>query len=151
MADFINAEKGPLTEDGNGFNKMGVFLKANYDWPNGKNGSDDYKFSALPSGDFLGVPGFKYIGEQTDFWSSTEAHSAYSKDWAWPTYVTSSSEDDPFKKGDINKYSGFCVRCIKNIATKNEDLIDILVSYLSNSCIFWHNINNNTLGLLPVL
>ncbi|MGQ8338519.1 FISUMP domain-containing protein [Sunxiuqinia sp. A32] len=71
LAEFINSENGGSPKTEAGWENIGNLLKTTSSWENEGNGTDDYGFSALPSGI---TPSYYYdgssVGKITIFWSS---------------------------------------------------------------------------------
>lgn len=70
--------------------------------------NDDLGFSALLGGYYDSSWGFSFIGEHTNYWTSTEYHSTYS----WYLNLVSQT-----KKAIMRKYKkelGFSIRCIQD-------------------------------------
>jgi uncharacterized protein (TIGR02145 family) len=86
----------------------GSKLKSSVGWYQNGNGTNESGFSALPSGwrDYGGD--FYFIGNWTDFWSSTEINS-YN---AW-SRALGYIHNDVGRYEDSKKF-GFCVRCVKD-------------------------------------
>jgi len=102
-----------LTAKVGGEEKAGKLLKSKSGWNNYKeqsgNGTDNYGFSALPSGYYHQDRGFKDVGNFGYLWSSTEggAYSAYSILFAFL------NEDIRIDTQD-KSYNLFNVRCVKD-------------------------------------
>jgi len=92
-------------------------LKAKSGWgkkENGKtsgNGTDNYGFSALPTGRRYENGSFGEAGNTSGWWlASSEPVDAYA-----PMFGISSDLDDDFgERGSASSYEGFSVRCIKD-------------------------------------
>ncbi|MHC1702500.1 MAG: FISUMP domain-containing protein [Tenuifilaceae bacterium] len=88
---------------------VGVRLKASWDWRQDMNGTNNYNFSALPSGERLSRNGkFFVIGCNGFWWSSSE----YGEKTALYRSII-------YSYGNVMRYShdkrfGFSVRCIRN-------------------------------------
>jgi len=95
-----------------GVNVAGNKLKAKHSWTNG-NGTDDYKFSALPGGDCDPNGNFSGVGVFGSWWTDTECE--YDPTQAYNWYLD--SEGFKYKvernNGFYNKFQLFSVRCIK--------------------------------------
>ena len=88
-------------------------LKSASGWPEGKNGTDEFGFAALPTGYRSGTMGtdrekaiYKYIGEGTAFWSASAGKSygrVYMSFIEGYRLLTQSNGDD-----------GYCARCVKD-------------------------------------
>ena len=88
-------------------------LKSTSGWPEGKNGTDEFGFAALPTGYRSGTMGtdrekaiYKYIGEGTTFWSASAGKSygrVYMSFIEGYRLLTQANGDD-----------GNCARCVKD-------------------------------------
>ncbi|MBO7499814.1 MAG: fibrobacter succinogenes major paralogous domain-containing protein [Fibrobacterales bacterium] len=90
-----------------GSSVAGTALKASSGWT-GDDGSDDYGFSALPSGDRTDDGEMSTAGLAAYFWSSSES-AAYR---AHSVLLSKGDERARFLPG--SKGSGFAVRCVKD-------------------------------------
>jgi uncharacterized protein (TIGR02145 family) len=87
-------------------------LRSTVGWKDNGNGSDDYSFSALPTGLRDGKGNFKYTGETAGFWTSTESRER--KSYLLLMYSgIESVELDNYMNG-YEKYYGANIRCIKD-------------------------------------
>ena len=91
-----------------GTNTAGTKLKSTTGWNSSGNGTDDYSFSALPTGYRSNFGNYSFEGINADFWSSTEGNSYY----AFIVFLR-------YDGGSANpvyhdKYYGFSVRCVKD-------------------------------------
>jgi uncharacterized protein (TIGR02145 family) len=85
----------------------GTKLKARSGWNSNGNGTDDYNFSALPSG--IGNPnGFFYAGDYGFWWSSTE----YDASFAWNRNISYNYANVRRDRQISSVY--FSVRCVSN-------------------------------------
>jgi len=97
----------------------GAKLKTGDGWDSNEgksgNGSDDYDFSALPSGLYeSGTSQFGAMGVVTAWWTSTE----HDKNYAYFSLIANQMDAAftvaIFPMFDLPKSSGFSVRCVKN-------------------------------------
>lgn len=94
-----------LVNKAGGSSKGGMKLKSRSGWSS--KGTDAFGFSALPAGFYYdGTGGFKSIGGESGFWSSTENGDAASG-----LYLSTGKNADVF---DYRKDFGFAVRCLKD-------------------------------------
>ena len=94
-------------------NDLAAILKSTSGWPEGKNGTDEFGFAALPTGYRSGTMGtdrekaiYKYIGEGTTFWSASAGKSygrVYMSFIEGYRLLTQANGDD-----------GNCARCVKD-------------------------------------
>ncbi len=90
-------------------------FKAKSGWNDGRNGVDDYGFSALPGGGRWLGGGFDYLGESSYWWSVTD----YMKNIARIRAMRRNS--DELKRDFGNKKWGLSVRCLKdNVPTEDD-------------------------------
>jgi uncharacterized protein (TIGR02145 family) len=83
------------------------------EWKNG-NGTDDYSFSALPTGfriDFQMGSVYHNEGSLAHFWSSSEKPDDDGSDYAYSLYLTNDNFVDPYPRP---KFYGLSVRCVKD-------------------------------------
>ncbi|MCK4661303.1 MAG: hypothetical protein KAT68_00445 [Bacteroidales bacterium] len=86
----------------------GTALKATSGWNSGGNGTDNYGFSALPSG-FRNYGGyFEDVGDYGGWWSATD----YSTFYAWGR-LTGYNQSTVYRFYNFKTY-GFSVRCVKD-------------------------------------
>ena len=104
-----------LASDGHS-GKEGTALKATSGWDNkddgtSGNGTDDYGFLALPSGERSNYYVLGYLGDlgKDCFWWSSSQHDTYG---AW--YRTLSTSNDLVDRRRTSKSVGFSVRCIRD-------------------------------------
>jgi len=85
----------------------GTALKSTTGWHDGSNGTDDFGFSALPSGLRInwGNLGFAYAGQYGNWWSSSPNGSD-------ARGVVLGYDVSDIYLGDYNRRSGFSVRCL---------------------------------------
>lgn len=83
-------------------------LKATDGWAEDGNGTDDYGFSAVPTGFWEDPDRYGGAGESTKFWASTE-DNGYN---AWETQFVFYSKEVDFWPG--SKKYGAAVRCVKD-------------------------------------
>ena len=86
----------------------GTKLKSTSGWDSNGNGTDDFSFSALPAGDRYKDGNYGNEGNGAYFWSSTE-NDRYFAYYMFLLYDFVSAY-----LGDILKYYGFSVRCLKD-------------------------------------
>jgi uncharacterized protein (TIGR02145 family) len=86
----------------------GTKLKSTTGWYMNGNGTNDVGFTALPAGMRYNNGEFRYIGNWTDFWSSTEINSTRAWSRAFG-YLNAN-----IGRYDDTKQFGFCIRCIKD-------------------------------------
>jgi uncharacterized protein (TIGR02145 family) len=85
-------------------------LKATYSWSWGKNGTDDYGFTAIATGYKYASTGyFERLGEQTEFWATNEDENNI---YAMRRSIT--AYDTRIYRGYTYKNNGCSIRCIKN-------------------------------------
>ena len=87
----------------------GIKLMSSSGWNNGGNGTDDYRFSALPAGLRIGDGSFVGYGSGAYFWSSTE----YDGSVAY-TFMDLNYHYDDENLYNKFKYFGLSVRCLKD-------------------------------------
>jgi uncharacterized protein (TIGR02145 family) len=83
------------------------------EWKNG-NGTDDYSFSALPTGfriDFQMGSVYHNEGSLAHFWSSSEKPDDDGSDYAYSLYLTNDNFVDPYPRP---KFYGLSVRCVQD-------------------------------------
>ncbi len=86
----------------------GTALKSTYGWHNGGNGTDNFGFSALPSGYRNRDDGnFEWAGEGGVWWSSSPSGGS-----AWNRYLFFNSLN--ILRGTNNSGFGFSVRCLRD-------------------------------------
>ncbi len=83
-------------------------LKSTSGWYMNGNGTNDVGFNVLPAGMRYNNGEFRYIGNWTDFWSSTEI----SRTLAWSRAFGYSNAN--IGRYDDAKQFGFCIRCIRD-------------------------------------
>jgi len=109
LAQFISNDKGPYTKDKYGWEDVGKHLKAKRGWEDGGNGTDAYRFSALPGG----YPGdYTPIGHYGYFWSSI----GYDNEHAWGRALDCNTSR--FHRHRYDKGYGFSVRCVRDLTGK---------------------------------
>ena len=86
----------------------GRALKTQSSWSDNSGGTDNYGFSALPSGYYREYDGFSYVNHLSNFWTATEATSYTSY------YISLESVGDAANRYDISKGNAFSVRCLKD-------------------------------------
>jgi len=108
-----NEEWGNLAESvadtgkSGGVGKAGKKLKAKKGWNSDGNGTDDYKFSALPGGGRSVDGGFNNVGYYGYWWTATESERRYAYYRNIHYYGGSVG-----KSSDV-KSDGFSVRCVE--------------------------------------
>ena len=85
-------------------------LKSTIGWLNNGNGTDEVGFWALPAGYRESDEDYRYMGNSTYWWTSTEGHS-YSFNWNRVLYYYN---DNVSRYDNYYKNYGFSVRCVKN-------------------------------------
>jgi len=83
-------------------------LKAKSGWESGGGGSDEYGFSALPSGYADPDGSFGYVGDFGGWWSATEIDTSYAFNWIMRYY------ESIVYKSSGNKSVLLSVRCVKD-------------------------------------
>ena len=105
-----------LTEYVGGYEVAGKKLKSLGKWFNDLNGTDNYGFSALPTGHYIYKGGCYDTYKSTDLWSSTD--SDYYGAFYRYTYTKASDHgpysEDYFIQDDRRKNTGRPVRCVKD-------------------------------------
>ena len=86
----------------------GQKLKSTYGWTNNGNGTDEFGFTALPTGCYLSS-GYKSFGERTSFWSSTIGSSV-----DYPDAYSLFNSMNTVLSGTGSKWNGYSVRLIKD-------------------------------------
>ena len=86
----------------------GRALKTQSSWSDNSGGTDNYGFSALPSGYYREYDGFSYVNHLSNFWTATETTSYTSY------YISLESVGDAANRYDISKGNAFSVRCLKD-------------------------------------
>jgi uncharacterized protein (TIGR02145 family)/uncharacterized repeat protein (TIGR02543 family) len=104
-----DAEWTTLTDYTGGLSTAGRKLKSTSGWYNNGNGTDDYGFSALPSGIGYSLGNFDNVGNWADWWSATD-YGALDALYAWSRHMSYSS-------GNVNRFDDgktvkFSVRCV---------------------------------------
>lgn len=95
-----------------GYPVAGKALKSSEGWKDGGNGTDDYGFSALPAGYMYDDTTFFYMGEMTNFWSTSGTT------WMYQLEVT--FDKDSTLLFSLYREFGFSVRCLKGAGSANE-------------------------------
>ena len=95
-----------------GYSVAGKALKSTEGWKDGGNGTDDYGFSALPAGYMYDDTTFFYMGEKTNFWSTSGTT------WMYQLEVT--FDKDSTLLFSLYREFGFSVRCLKGAGSANE-------------------------------
>jgi uncharacterized protein (TIGR02145 family) len=88
----------------------GAKLKSASGWNDNGNGTDDYGFSAKPSGYLTSSFAFIQHGNNTNFWTSSEHPDVDFGGW----YRNLVKENSSINRGTMYKQFGFCVRCVKD-------------------------------------
>ena len=86
----------------------GRALKTQSSWSDNSGGTNNYGFSALPSGFYREYDGFSYVNHLSNFWTATETTSYTSY------YISLESVGDAANRYDISKGNAFSVRCLKD-------------------------------------
>ena len=110
LAYFVSQDKGPYSkvEGGDDWENLAIHLKAKTEWKNESYGTDDYGFTALPTGGHSYNGDFFHKGEYVYFWSSTAASDKNS----WFRYM--SYYNQFFLRDFLKKEYAFSVRCVKD-------------------------------------
>lgn len=115
LARFISNESGPYRKIEGNWSMVGSHLKAGSGWQNQKNGSNDYGFSALPSGSFASNFSFNGIGKYCSWWALAKTANSYD---AVEICIYGLGYDDKFlhKQCFSNRAfsTGSSVRCVKD-------------------------------------
>lgn len=109
MESAIGLEESDLDEMGWRGTDQGHKLKAQENWNQDGNGTDDFGFAALPAGFSDCRDGFGSLGRFAYFWSSTETENT-KKAWIRKLYYPT----DAIGRSSYNKSFGFSVRCVKD-------------------------------------
>jgi uncharacterized protein (TIGR02145 family) len=96
--DFLAANAG-------GREVCGTKLKAASGWDDDGNGTDDFRFSALPAGYYNGS--FNYLGSSAYFWTAAENNSSYA-------YYRNFNTGASLNSYDVNKGNQYSVRLVKD-------------------------------------
>ncbi|MEA3287347.1 MAG: FG-GAP-like repeat-containing protein, partial [Candidatus Marinimicrobia bacterium] len=102
--------------DGSGYYRgtvEGRMLKSTTGWTNEGNGTDEYSFTALPTGARATV-GYGYYGDDSRLWTSTPTDDNN----AWSRNMHYSS--DKIARSNTDKTHGHAIRCVKNAPTYVE-------------------------------
>lgn len=97
-----------LTDFLGGGEVAGTKIKSLNEWKNSFLNTDDYEYSALPSGKRYGYGDYDYIGNIGVWWSSTEESAKYA--WVRRLGNFKNMIRDPFEKR-----FGLSVRCVRDI------------------------------------
>jgi len=89
-----------------GGNVAGKALKSTSGWDNNGNGTDDYEFSALPSGYRDTDGSFNNVGKYGYWWTASESSSGNAY------YRGMDYDRDRVKEDGNGKGNGFSVRCV---------------------------------------
>jgi uncharacterized protein (TIGR02145 family) len=87
----------------------GLRLRTSSGWYEGRNGTDDLGFSALPAGERLSRNGRYFISGRNGFWWTSTGNDSST---AWYRCIIYAY--DQVMRGEHDKRFGFSVRCIKN-------------------------------------
>jgi len=104
-----NDELQKLVDIAGGKEVAGATLKAASGWNRSGNGTDDYKFSALPGGSCHSDGSFHDVGEDGGWWSASE----YNSDHAYHQLMGSSG-DRAGLSSFLGKSSLLSVRCVQD-------------------------------------
>jgi len=99
-----DAEWDVLVNSAGGSSIAGGKLKAANGWNDGGNGTNDYGFAALPSGDII-VGEFGHIGAKSCWWSSLSSSS-------WNTYFRCVELNSTISQSKNYENYGHSVRCV---------------------------------------
>ncbi len=107
----IGLSSGELDNTGWRGTNEGAKLKAVSGWDNNGNGTDDYKFTALPAGYHNKFFEFLGLGTSTSWWTAT----LYSS-WDYNSYYIRSlkSDSNMINRTTAEDYYGFSIRCVKD-------------------------------------
>ena len=103
-----DAEWTTLTDFVGGLSAVGIELKSTNGWSEDGNGSDTYRFAALPGGSGYSGGRFKNVGYHGYWWSASESSTNY----AYGRLITYGNESARWGYG--NKPFLFSVRCLKD-------------------------------------
>jgi uncharacterized protein (TIGR02145 family) len=101
-----------LANSAGGIDEAGNKLKAKHSWTNG-NGTDDYKFSALPGGDCSPDGNFGGAGNFGSWWTDTECKDDTTLAFNWHLNSEGFKYKTQVHDGYYHKSQLFSVRCIK--------------------------------------
>ena len=91
-----------------GSSTAGMYLKSTSGWYNNGNGTDQYRFSALPSGSGYWDGNFDNVGDNGYWWSATESSASYAYFRDMNYYGSNVNRSTP------NKAILFSVRCVQD-------------------------------------
>lgn len=90
----------------------GLIMKSSSGWYGGGNGTDNFGFKVLPSGERYGSGDFFNEGGMSEFWSSSEDNNQLGSNLGFSYWSTSINWSNYNYKG--YKVNGYSVRCLKN-------------------------------------
>jgi uncharacterized protein (TIGR02145 family) len=89
-----------------GSSTAGTKLKATSGWNSSGNGTNDYRFSALPGGHVSSDGSFRYVGSSGDWWNATEDNACCAQ--------VSEIHSSGYNHTENYKSSLLSVRCVKD-------------------------------------
>ncbi len=111
LAEFISLDNGGIIKNDGSWPFIGTLLKATDGWEDSGNGTDNYKFNALPSGSFSVFQNeFFGLGDRCLWWSSTTSEHYATEAWLRSIH----SWEDLFMRDADTKGIAMSVRCIKD-------------------------------------
>lgn len=111
LAQYISDDNGGYDMTGSAeddWQNVGAHLKATTGWFDNGSGSDDYGFSALPSGFRYAYNDYRSITEGAYWWSTEEQTEI--RGYMWGTHYS----NNVFARTPFAAYCGFSVRCVKD-------------------------------------
>lgn len=106
LLEFVIANTPGISAD-----DISSYLKTTTGWAEGGNGTDDFGFSALPSGARLYDGSFYRVGYHSNWWSSTE----YTFDYRGSTRNRIiQSSNDIVNRQLAYKFGGYSLRCLRD-------------------------------------
>ena len=85
----------------------GARLKSKTGWNSSASSTDDFGFSALPSGMYTGSD-FDYVGIVSNWWTASVSGTTT----AWYRSISNDVADTDMNHSDFSQTIGFSVRCI---------------------------------------
>lgn len=114
LAHYISDQKGPYAKINiTSWQGVGKHIKARKGWDNEGNGTDDFRFHALPSGFYYEYGEFGGLGSRCNFWHNAQKEGPY----FFQLLMSGSSE---FAMGSSDKMNAFSVRCIRDYQDSDE-------------------------------
>lgn len=109
LAEYISKVNNEYDFSSDTWYNVGIHLKSQLGWEDSGNGTDDYKFNAIPGGIYESYnKGFYSQNNIACWWSRTEFNDY--KAWNW-ILQTDNSE---LKHIPYGRSSGLSIRCVKN-------------------------------------